>query len=540
VSLSPLEQRAADLDRLARGVLDVLVIGGGIVGSGAALDAALRGARVALVEQDDIGAGTSSRSSKLIHGGLRYLELFQFGLVHQALTERRRLLRLAPHLVRLERFMAPVYGSPMLVPYLAAGLTLYGGLGAARDGGWPTFLTASRAIATAPDLRPVRVRGAFTYTDGVEDDARLALAVVRTARRAGAVVLTRARAAVAADGRPAEVELDDRLSGRVLRVKANVVIDATGASHPDELTMPSRGSHLLVPRERIAATMGLTIRVPGRVIFVIPWYRHWIIGTTDVPHGGDTHRPSATGAEVDYLLEHANEALQAKLTRDDVVATYAGIRPLVAPPGNHRIDTVRASREHRIERRNRTIFIRGGKLTTYRIAARDAVDEALGRQRGGQAGTDRHPLIGAAPTAELSGVASTLAQSYGLAPSLSRRLVERHGTEALDLVRESVRRGLLQELGGSSGYLEGEVAWAVRQELGLSLDDVMARRMRLALEARDHGVSVAKRVADIIGDELGWSTAQRRAAPADYAREAAREYGVPGGEQRPLEERVAV
>lgn len=523
----PLESRARDFERLASQTWDLLVIGGGIVGAGAALEAALRGARVALVERDDIGAGTSSRSSKLIHGGLRYLEQYQFGLVGEALAERRRLLRVAPHLVRLERFLVPVYGSPILVPYLGAGLTLYGALGAARDGGWPRFLTPRRALALAPALRAERLRGAYIYTDGVEDDARLVLAVARTARRAGALVLTRAEAGSISEASPARVEVRDRLGVVARTVSARAVIDATGASRPDARTVPSRGSHIVIPRERIPSELGMTIRVPGRVIFIIPWGRHWVIGTTDVAHDGPTHRPSATREEVEYLLRFTNEALRVDLTSDDVVATYAGIRPLASGGRRAVVDTVRASREHRIHRQGSVVSVRGGKFTTYGVIGRAAVDAALGRLASAQRAAAEHPLVGAASRAELSMVASTLQTRYGLAVGLAERLVNRHGTQALDVARESVRAGLLRPLGSAPDYLEGEVAWAARHEWALAVDDVLSRRMRLAIEARDHGQSVAVRVAEILGDVLGWSSAQRQIAAAEYRCRAEREYGVP-------------
>jgi glycerol-3-phosphate dehydrogenase len=524
---TPRSARAADFERLSSVTWDVLVIGGGIVGVGAALDAALRGARVALVERDDIASGTSSRSSKLIHGGLRYLEQFQFRLVGEALGERRRLLRLAPHLVRLEPFLVPVYGSPILVPYLGAGLTLYGVLGAARDGGWPRFVTRRRALALSPALRRDRLRGAYVYWDGVEDDARLALATARTARRAGALILTRAEAGPLTEGAPAVIDVRDRLGVATASVSARVVIDATGASDPDAGTLPSRGSHIVVARDRIPTGLGMTIRVPGRVIFVIPWHRHWLIGTTDVVHHGSTHRPTATREEVDYLLRYTNEALDVDLTTADVVATYAGIRPLAVRDRRGVIDSVQASREHRVRRHGSLVTVRGGKFTTYGVIARDVVDAALGKVRPHSPSATDQPLIGAGSPAELAMVRSTLEARYRLSARLAERLVGRHGTQALDVARQSVRAGLLRPLGSDGDYLEGEVLWAVRHEWALSLDDVLARRTRLAIEARDHGQSVAERVADILGEAIGWTAAQRQVAVAEYRCESDREYGVP-------------
>ncbi|HET6379770.1 MAG TPA: glycerol-3-phosphate dehydrogenase/oxidase [candidate division Zixibacteria bacterium] len=517
-----LERRARDLDRLTDQRWDLLVVGGGIVGVGAALDAALRGLRVALIERDDIASGTSSRSSKLIHGGLRYLEHLHFGLVRQALDERSRLLRLAPHLVRLEAFLVPIYGNPLQVPYIGAGMVLYGLLGAARDGGWPRVMGARRALEHAPSLRPDGLRGAFVYTDGVEDDARLALTVARTAQSAGALVLTRVEALApeAFESRP--VAACDRLSGTALEIRTDAVLDATGASRPDPGVLPSRGAHILVPRERISSRHGLTIRVPGRVIFVIPWKRHWIIGTTDVPHDGDTARPAATATEVDYLIEHANAALSADLTRADVVATYAGVRPLAVNAGERPFESSHASREHRVLRSGRVTQVRGGKYTTYRLIARDAVNAAVGRRADV---TRDHRLLGAADGDERRRVADDVARR-GVDPELAIGLAERHGTLAGEVAAYAAAWGLLSPL-GESHYLEGEVAWAVEKEMAFSLDDVLARRTRLALEGADHGASVAGRVAEIMGGLLGWSTQAQRDGVKEFRISSTAEYGVP-------------
>ena len=527
--MSPVvERRRRELERLAGERWELLVVGGGIVGAGVALDAALRGVKVALVERDDIASGTSSRSSKLIHGGLRYLEHLHFGLVREALRERALLLRLAPHIVSLQSFLVPVYGNPLQVPYLAAGMLLYGGLGAARDGGWPRYLGPRGALQQTPALRSQGLRGAFVYTDGVEDDARLALAVARSASRAGALVLTRVSAA-RFDDAEGPVEARDLASGEGFGISADTIVDATGASQSGSDVVPSRGSHIVVPRDRIPSAMGMTLRVDGRVVFVIPWKRFWIVGTTDVPHVGDTNRPAPTSEEVDYLLESSNASLGTDLGRGDVVACFAGIRPLAALGGGRRpTDTAHASREHRVRREGRVVSVRGGKYTTYRVMARDTVDAAMGAgMRPGVDVTRDHRLVGAADARELGQAADDIRKRHGLPDELADALVARHGNEALALVARAAERGELDPLDDEGGYLEGEVSWAAEHEWAMSIDDVLARRTRLAIEARDHGASVAQRVSALLGELLEWDAEARSAAVADYAASAEREYDVP-------------
>ncbi len=315
---SALDQRRADLDRLANEAFDIVIVGGGIVGAGALLDAASRGLRVALVEQEDIAAGTSSRSSRLIHGGLRYLEQLHLPLVREALAERRRLLQLAPHLITLEPLLFPIYGIPYLTKaFYDAGLTLYDVLGARHDGGWHRRLNVRETLEIAPSLRREELRGGLLYHDGMEDDARVTLAVLRTALATDAapVAVTRVRATgietESAYGTLTALLARDELTGTNLRIDTRAVIDATGVwaaepthpfASPSMRILPSRGAHLVVPRSRIPATAGLTIRVPGKIVFLVPWPDHWLIGTTDAPFDGPPDRPVADGWEVDKLL----------------------------------------------------------------------------------------------------------------------------------------------------------------------------------------------------------------------------------------------
>ncbi len=539
----PLERRQRDLRRLADEPWDLLVVGGGIVGAGALLDAASRGLRVALVEQDDIAAGTSSRSSRLIHGGLRYLQQFHVGLVREALAERARLLRLAPHLVGLETFLFPLYGPPVVTrAFYEAGMTMYDALGSARSGGRHRHLSTAATLEYAPHLRRQGLRGALLYHDAMEDDARFTLAVVSTALAlapGSTVAATRVRATgPVRDGeRVAGATVEDRLTGATFDVRATAVLDATGVwgSRPDRpfgagsfSVLPSRGSHLLIPRDRIPARGGMTLRIPGRVAFLVPWPRHWLVGTTDQPYHGAVERPSASGAEVDEILGTLNGALDLELTRDDVVGTYAGLRPLVAP--SDASSTVRVSREHRVSvETGGVVRISGGKYTTYRVMARDAVDAVLGRDAAARrpSATADLPIAGAAGRAELDALAAHLAAADGIDAEAAASLVARHGTEAEAVLALGAGRGLNRPLVAGFPYLEAEVAWAVERELALSLDDVLARRIRLAPELRDRGESIAPRVAAIVGDALGWDEARRAAEVAAYLDGAHREFDVP-------------
>ena len=542
------EARAQAIGQLATATFDLLVVGGGITGTGTALDAATRGLRVALIEADDLAVGTSSRSSKLIHGGLRYLDQLRFGLVREALAERATLARIAPHLVRLEPFLVPVHGLPHRVPYYGAGLTLYGLLGSSRGAGFPRYLGPARARLEHPALKASGLRGAWAYHDGIEDDARFVVAVARTAMAAGTVIVTRMRAVELSvtGGRADGAIVEDALTGERHLVRAASVVDATGVTGgdggpfgltPSGATMPSRGIHLVVPRSRIPGSSGLTIRIPGRVVFLIPWGNQWIVGTTDHDHTGSTERPQATGAEVHELLAALNGVLDVGLDRSDVVATFAGIRPLVGGGGS----TVTASREHRIGSPMPGVFtVRGGKFTTYRRMAEQIVDRvrAASGQRTGPSVTSTTPLIGAGPSAVTA--RGTVAQQapgemlpghVEVDPPTLAHLHARYGSEADAVLALGRERGLLRRLHRDALYLEAEVAWAVERELAISLDDILARRLRLAFEVRDHGASVAERVATIASASssggLPSDISAARAAAADYADAAQREYGVP-------------
>jgi glycerol-3-phosphate dehydrogenase len=582
---TPIERRRADLQRLTAERWDVLVVGGGVTGAGTALDAASRGLSVALLERSDIAAGTSSRSSRLIHGGLRYLEQFRFGLVREALAERSRLLRLAPHLVRLEPLLFPLYGSVLARPFYGSGLTLYDLLGAARDGGRHRHLGRADAVASTPALRRTGLRGAFVFHDGVEDDARFALAVARTAQAHGALVLTRARVAGAIrdGGRVTGARARDEEGGADLEVRARAVIDATGvwSGQPDgafpgqpptdrdgggmardtvrraarntaHVIRPSRGTHLIVRRERIPSATGLTIRAPGKVVFLVPWPGHWLIGTTDVPYDGVPDGVVPTSDDVDEILAAANRTLDIDLTRGDVVGAYAGLRPLVADgsvsdgfSGNE--STLRVSREHRVRiEADGLARIGGGKYTTYRVMAADVVDAALdagfgrGTARARPSRTAELPLVGAESPAELDRLAAAIAatlEARGLERRHADRLVARHGSQAADVVALGEQLDLLRpisvEAGEQSEHLEAEVVWAAREELAVGLDDVLVRRTRLAQEMTDRAAAVAPRVAALLGQELGWDAARQANEVARFLDRAHREFDVPPASPSP-------
>ena len=537
---SPLEGRARDLATLANEPLDVLVVGGGIVGSGSALDAATRGLRVGLVERDDIAIGTSSRSSRLIHGGLRYLEQYRFGLVREALRERSRVLYLAPHLVSMQPLLFPLFGWPLVTRvFYQTGMTLYDVLGARHDGGWHRHLSVEQVLEHAPAMRRHRLRGALLFHDGMEDDARYTLGVARTARADGATVVTRARAEALDEegGRVVGVRVRDTVSQDVFPVRARVVIDATGVWGADPSSplsggttrlLPSRGAHLVVPRDRIQSDVGLTIRVPGKVVFLVPWPHFWLIGTTDAPYDGPIDRPTAGRDEVDELLAAVNGVLDVGLSRADVVGTYAGLRPLIAPSNG---STVTASREHRVVvERNGLVRVSGGKYTTYRQMAEETVDAALKvlgeRPKDRPTGTTKRRLVGAADRTELDALATQLASDCPLPAKAAARLVARHGTEARDIAAHGEQSGLLAPLVAGEDMIEAEVAWAARHELALSLDDVLSRRMRLAQELPDRGASIAPRVAAILGAELGWDEARQAREVANYLESARREFAI--------------
>ena len=539
---APISARRSELERLANERWDVLIVGGGITGCGILLDASSRGLRAALIERDDIAVGTSSRSSRLIHGGLRYLEQMQLGIVREALRERRLLLRLAPHLVRLRPFLFPLYGGPLARPFYGTGLSMYDVLGAAADGGRHHYLSVDEALSVVPALRRPRLRGAFVYHDGQMDDARYAVSVLRTARAYGGLALTRVRAlrGIGTESRIEGCVARDELTGDEFAIHANGVIDATGVwsgradgPFPTPLgraVQPSRGTHIVVDKNRIPGRDGLTLRIPHRVCFLVPLPDRWLIGTTDEEDSGSPERPRPTLAEIDTILANVNANLDVDLRHKDVKGAITGLRPLARDPGGASGSTVRASREHRIRTEpSGLVRITGGKFTTYRLMAAQTVDALLGPSAAKVRPSITHqlPIAGAASVAELDALARDIARSGGLDQTRADRIVARYGTQASEVIALGCVLGVGQPLGPAIDQIEAEVVWAVREEHALSIDDVLTRRLRLAELLPDRGAAIAPRVAELMARDLGWTHAQERQAVETFLASAHREFDVP-------------
>ena len=520
----------ADLRQQTRGVLetrvlDMLVIGGGVVGAGAALDAATRGLSVAVIEAEDWANGTSSRSSKLVHGGIRYLEQLNFRLVHEALVERGRLLQsLAPHLVKPVAFLYPLSKRIVERGYVGAGMALYDVLGG-RSRGVPRHrhLGARALTREMPGLRSNAFIGGLCYFDAQVDDARLVITLIRTAASHGAMAMSRARAVGIVQGAEgSEVTVLDQETGDTFIVQAKHVVNATGvwtAESEQAMGLPvgvsvtmSKGVHLLVDRDRIELDMGLLLRTEKSVLFVIPWGRHWILGTTDTPWHHDKTNPLATSADISYLLERVNAVLDKPLSRDDIVSVYSGLRPLAAGAAS---STTKLSREHVIGvPRPGVAVIAGGKLTTYRVMAADVVDAVLQstHTKTEPSHTEDVKLLGAEAfdTAAEEIRASLAARKADV--SFAPRLVDRYGsvgTEVVALIDSD--QSLAEPLTGAPDVLAAEVAYAVLAEDARHLQDVIVRRTRIAIEQPDGGVEAAPFVADVMSRLLGWSAADRDA-----------------------------
>jgi glycerol-3-phosphate dehydrogenase len=519
-----------------------VVVGGGVTGCGAALDAATRGLSVALIEARDYAAGASSKSSKLIHGGLRYLEMLEFGLVREALRERRLLLtELAPHLVKPVPFLWPLTHRVWERPYLAAGLVLYDTMGGRRAVPRTRHFTRAGALRIAPALNPAAFVGAVQFYDAQEDDARMVAVLARTAAAHGAALATNVRmdGLIVADGRVTGVRARDLLAaGGAWPLRARHVVLATGAwtgggASPGPLRVrPSKGVHILVPRDRIAMDTGLLTRTEKSVLFVIPWGPHWLIGDTDTEWPYDPAHPTASRTDLEYLLAKVNAVLRDPLVPGDIEGVFAGLRPLVAAEG---ADTTRLSRSHTVSTPQPGLsVIAGGKFTTYRVMARDVIDAAaadLGARgpvtgpAGAAAGpslTHQTPLLGAAGYAERLAAADRLAARSGLPAAQVERLLNRYGScadDLLDLIAS--RPDLGQELPGGTGYLAAEIAYACSHEGAVRLDDALARRTRIAIETRDRGLAAAPAAAALMAGELGWDPARTQRELEEYQRSVA-------------------
>jgi len=516
--------------------VDVLIIGGGITGAGIARDAALRGFRTALVDKSDFGAGTSSHSSRLIHGGIRYLEQRAFHLVFEASRERRVLLKIAPHLVRPLAFLFPIYRGGRIPAWkLRAGMWLYDLLSVFRNVHWHRWLRAKTVRRVEPALRERGLSGAALYWDAQTDDARLVIATIRSAIRAGALAANyvETTALLKPDGRVRGAVVRDVLTGQTASIRANVVVNATGpwSDHLRRLDDPqaapmlrlTKGAHVTVPRRRMGNEHAVTLlsQLDGRVMFVLPWGELSYIGTTDTDADSSPDELRVTAADVTYLLRSANAAFpDAHLGANDVISAWSGLRPLLR---EDHANPSQVSREHRVlESPQGLISIAGGKLTTYRVMARDVVDrvaarlhELDGRPVPSRARTDRLPLPGG-EAAELE-VLVEAARARGVSEATARHLVAYYGSEAaavLNLVDRDRRLGEAIIAGRSEIW--AEVNYAVERELAVRVQDILIRRLHLFYELADQARSVVPRVAARMKQLLGWDDVKEAEELRDY------------------------
>lgn len=511
--------RAAALDRLAHEEFDVLVVGGGITGCGVALDAASRGLRVALVERDDFASGTSSKSSKLVHGGLRYLQQKEFRLVYDALHERQRALKNAPHLVRILPFLIPVLSkdgliNPKISRALGTAMWMYDVTGGARIGKLHQRIDKDTAVAHMPTLRAANVAAAYLYYDAQTDDARYTLTLARTAASHGAVLANHAAVTSLRKGTNGRADgATVAADGRTFEISARTVVNAAGVfsddvremdegTHPHSIR-PAKGIHITVPWTKVRNDIAAIVPVPKdrRSIFVVPWGDFTYIGTTDTDYDGPIDDPQCTPEDVQYLLDAMNLALAEPLTVDDVVGTWAGLRPLVVG-GTVGQKTADLSRRHKVATSTGgVITVTGGKLTTYRKMAEDTTDavvKAIGQKANCR--TKRLALLGAT----------------GPAPD-DEHLARRYGSLATNILTLAMTDpDLAEPLVPGLPYLRAEAIYAVREEMATTLDDVLSRRTRARLLARDASAAAAERVARLIGSELGWDEARITAEVEGY------------------------
>ncbi len=539
-------QRTQSLEDMGREPLDVLVVGGGVTGAGIVLDAATRGLRTGIVEAQDWAGGTSQWSSKLVHGGLRYLYQLNFALVAEALKERGLLLtRTAPHLVKAQPFLWPLKTPVVERSYSAVGVGMYDMLAQFGGGGHSAVpaqkhYTRDGARTLFPSIREDALVGAIRFYDARVDDARLVIDLVRTAVGYGAMAASRAQVVSylkeQVDGRETVVGavVRDLETGRDIEVRAKHVITATGVwtertqdlatSDGGLQVLASKGIHIVIPKERIDGDAGIFLRTEKSVLFIIPWERYWVIGTTDTEWTQDLTHPVSTSEDIDYVLEQANSVLSSNLTREDIIGTYAGLRPLLQPKTKGKGDSAKVSREHTVaEVMPGLSAIAGGKLTTYRVMAEDAVDFALTCMEGKDAPkrrpciTETIPLVGAGGYAAWQTQRDRIAADENWTPERVQHLLDRYGDELpqiLDLVAEAP--DLARPLEHAEAYMRVEVLFAVTHEGALHLEDVLRKRVRLDYEQRDRGLAAAPEIADIMAPLLGWDDARRDEELASY------------------------
>lgn len=519
------QQREEDLASLKREEFDLVVIGGGVTGAGIALDGASRGLKVALIEAGDLASGTSSRSSKLIHGGLRYLEQYDFKLVKEALREREMMVTtLAPHLVKPVSFLFPLTEKFRERTYVGAGLALYDLLrGFKRALPWHKHLDQKRVAKVAPSLRSDIITGGIQYFDAQVDDARHTMLITRTAKRYGARIATYTEVTdlIREGKRVIGVKVKPE-GGRAFEVKAKATILAGGVwtsplykrfgLKPGYEVRMSKGAHIVVPGDAISSESGIIIKTPLSVLFIIPWCGKWIVGTTDTEYKDDPGSPVASKADVDYILTQANRVLTPRLKQSDVIGVYAGLRPLISSAPDS--PTTKLSREHIVDRPvPGFVSIAGGKYTTYRVMAEDAVDVASAELRRivPDSSTAQLPLLGADGYVALTNKVPLLAKEYGISEESIRHLLDRYGSEIatlLELTRD--RPELKKKIDPKLEYLKVEVLYAVEFEGARTLMDIVDRRTRIAFESEDHGLAIVKDLVEIVAKPLGWNATEKK------------------------------
>ena len=539
MSISHTFQRAHSLQQLAQDEFDVVVVGGGITGAGAVLDAASRGLKVALVERDDFASGTSSKSSKLVHGGLRYLQQGDVRLVYQALRERKRLRKNAPHLVSVLPFMIPILTkngvvSKKIARALGSAMWMYDITGGWRIGKIHRRLSAKKAFAHLPTMPREKLASAYLYFDAEADDARLVVAVLQTAAERGAVIANRCSVSSidSASTTSHALTVVDTLTEQSLTVRTRSIINATGVwaddvraldekIHPDTIR-PAKGVHLTVPWEKVRNDIAVVIPVPRdrRSLFVVPWipngdgtYRFTYIGTTDTDYKGPVNDPQCTKDDIEYVLTALNSSITTGVTEEDVTGVWSGLRPLVKSDAATSGRTADLSRRHKVVASPQGIVtVTGGKLTTYREMAEDAVDEVcrlLNVKTSSK--TKTLSLHGARGTRSSSRPQDAhLYSRYGSHASVLKKMIEQDPT-------------LGEELVPGLPYLRCEAVYAVTHEMAVSVDDVLTRRTRARLLDRRACVAVARDVASLIGPHLGWDDAAKEASIAQFIDECARE-----------------
>ncbi len=547
--------RAAYLDRLQRETFDLVVVGGGITGAAIARDAALRGLSVALLEKGDFAAGTSSNSSKMIHGGLRYLKDRHIRLVRESLRERGVLLRIAPHLVQPVLFFLPVYkGGRDSQLKLKLGLTAYDLLTGFGGLGHHTMLSRKEMLEAEPLLRRDGLRGGFSYFDCLADDARLTLTIMRSAAKSGAVTVNYVEATglEEEEGRVTGARFRDRVTGREGAVRSRVMVNATGPwvdrlqamGGAGAILRPSKGIHVVIPCSRLGLSKTMVIPCGDRILFAVPHGDCAYVGTTDTDYPGDPDSVVADASDVQYVLDAVNALFDGlHVSASDVIATWAGVRPLVAEEGAPTPSDV--SRDYEIKTEPEGMFtIAGGKLTACRSMAEDLVDRVLkqeGKRFGWSAGpcrTAELPLVGGAiegfeSYAKETG--SALEEGWGLSPATAQRLPRTYGTEHVKVLAYALRDArLLRPLADGCPVLRAEALYAAEEEMALTLEDFMARRTEMMLFDRNHGLDAAGEAARLMGSVLGWGWQERRRQVARYRDAVARMTAFAAEEEEPL------